>query len=372
VLRAILTFWAWALALAGLAELAAWAFGRVFTDSLGWSQYLYWIPSPVALAASALALLLSAACGRLARTRIPLPAKPNRTPAAPARLLLVLCWAGAFAFTALFEWHAARYLHAGSPSSAPSMRVLFWNAEAGDLDGLAERVFSRQPDLAIVANTNRMREWDQILATLPPGTSWARSGRFNIVSKFPVLRWGVTDLWIQGVRPRVFTWQGGGNISFDTGEAMFVELDTSPVTKGPIVVWVLDLPSDPRVFRTEMMSQAAGAIAGFSGPVYRRTGSGAGEAIPDAPRGFPAPDLIVGDCNTPRGSASLRELAPEMTDAFAQAGRGFAGTWPRTCPFIAIDQALLGRSLRCRGYRVEDPGAARHRALVVELEGSGA
>ncbi|MCI0632212.1 MAG: hypothetical protein L0Y44_16335, partial [Phycisphaerales bacterium] len=37
----------------------AWALGRIVTDRFAWSQWLFWIPTPVVLALCALVLLAS-------------------------------------------------------------------------------------------------------------------------------------------------------------------------------------------------------------------------------------------------------------------------------------------------------------------------
>src|SRR5262245_10968347 len=59
VLRAILTILTWASVLIAAAVLGAWAFGRVVTDSRGWSQFIWWLPSPGAVVVVAAELALA-------------------------------------------------------------------------------------------------------------------------------------------------------------------------------------------------------------------------------------------------------------------------------------------------------------------------
>ena len=117
------------------------------------------------------------------------------------------------------------------------------------------------------------------------------------------------------------------------------------------------------------MRLASDTLTAFPGPFWKRDEAGLDQRETDAKPGFPTPDLIVGDCNTPRGSASLAIVAGSMSQAFDQAGRGFEATWPRKTPIIAIDQAFVGPRLRAVGYDIVDLGAAQHRAEVIDLVG---
>jgi hypothetical protein len=385
VLRAILTILTWASAAIGAAVLAAWALGRVVTDSWGWSQFVWWLPSPAAVALAAMELALAwgfAAWACRAEPRAPglvsespgsTPASSTkgRSPARRTRAALWMAWTGVTLYMLLGEWHGLRYIAPVRPATdQKTVRVLFWNAEVERLPNFEKRVIEQEPDLAVIANAPRSADW-QAVRTAMGKTSTLRTARFSVVSKLPVRRWGWMDLRIAGVRPRVWVGENWGNISVDTGQAMFFELDAGG-PGGPAVVWVLDLPSDPTLLRRAMLKEAADEIAAFAGPVMVRGDDGLDRQQPQSAPGFPTPDLVLGDCNTPRGSWSLKMIAGGMTAAFDQAGRGFAATWPRQLPVIAIDQAFVSARLRAVGYRVVDMGAALHRAEVVELAGAAA
>jgi endonuclease/exonuclease/phosphatase (EEP) superfamily protein YafD len=83
--------------------------------------------------------------------------------------------------------------------------------------------------------------------------------------------------------------------------------------------------------------------------------------------GFPAPDLIVGDFNIPRGSRSLRRLTLGYPHAHSQAGHGHAGTYPRHRQLVHIDHMFVGPRLRAARYETVDPGVGSHRMQVVEV-----
>jgi hypothetical protein len=364
----MLTFFAWAAAgFAGLL-LAAWALGRAVTDSWGWSQFLYWIPTPVALLVAGVALGKSYLAARFAG---PTPAAPRRRTAARTRIVLCVAWAGVLVYMLAVEFHAGRYFApVRADKSAPGFRVLFWNAEVDRIEGFEQRVHSQSPDIAVISNAPRSADWQRLRDDVGPAASTVRSGRFTIVSRYPILRWGQTDLRISGVRPRVSTWKGGGNIGFDSGQAMFAQLDTTATIGRITLIWVLDLPSDPTVLRRDMLRHAATSIRIFNGPVFVREPDKLDKPDSTEVDGFPEPDLIVGDFNTPRGSASLAPLTRGYPTAFSQAGRGFAPTWHRKFPIIPIDQCFVGPRLRAAGaaeYHAVDLGAAQHRALVVDV-----
>jgi endonuclease/exonuclease/phosphatase family metal-dependent hydrolase len=313
------------------------------------------------LLAAAGALLAGVGLGRWA-------AGKGRPPARAANIVLAGLWVAALAFMFFGEWHGLRYLSpVKTPRDAQSVRVFFWNAQASRTDRFEERLASVAPDVAIVSNAPNNIQWQTVRENLGVTTFSARTARFTIISRYPILRWADTDLNVSGSRPRVAVWKGGGNIGTDTGEGMFVELDTTRMLGRTSLVWVLDLPSDPRIERMQMMYQVAAQLSEFSGRVLARRPDGGDAEEPQGKRGFPAPDLIVGDCNTPRRSASFDHLAKGMAIAFDQAGRGFAATWPRGLPLLPIDQAFVGARLRAAEYHILDMGTAEHRAEVIEL-----
>lgn len=319
---------------AGLGTLLAWGLGRLLNDRLGWSQYLWWIPSAAALAIGAASLVLA---GLLSARR----GSRRRTRHWGARFVLLCALAGAGAWTALVEW---KFLGRGPAGASAAERVLFWNMAAKDAPGAVRLLERQQADLIVLANPPYSSTRGEIEAALAASHTLAELPECLIAWRGEVAGSGWTSLGLAAARPGMDPTQGGAAI--DHGWAAWARL--SAEDEPPLVVWVLDLPADPGLSRPDLMRRAK-------------------RAIEAAPESFPEPDLIVGDFNTPRGSASLRVLVGPMQEAFAARGRGAGGTWPRRLPLWALDQMFMGDALRPVAARVIDPGAGTHRVLIAEV-----
>ena len=73
------------------------------------------------------------------------------------------------------------------------------------------------------------------------------------------------------------------------------------------------------------------------------------------------PDLVLGDLNVPRRSATLSNLPAGYVHAYDAAGSGWSYTWPVGCPLWAIDQCLAGRRIQPLVYRLQSTTASDHR-----------
>ena len=80
------------------------------------------------------------------------------------------------------------------------------------------------------------------------------------------------------------------------------------------------------------------------------------------------PDVIVGDFNIVRGSASLAHLFPGYRHAYDEAGRGYGASFLRSLPLYHIDNMLLGPNVRAQSYRLHYPGFGWHWVQVAEIE----
>ncbi len=358
--RPILRTAAWMMTLAAWGVMLTWLTGRALSDRFDWSQYLSWIPTPAILLAAILFLVLASGLARASR---PIRVRDHlgpRPPAARFRAAAWTAWLCLLAWMFFGEWNGTRSFT--NPHEPGALRVLFWNSmEAPEL---AADVLSRRPDVIVLTNPPTRVDWAALQAGMGGRTYTARQERHVIVSRFPIRRWSAGSLNVTGARPRSFIFRGGGYVIQDTGHAMFLELETGLMAR-PLVLWVVDLPSDFNLPRRRVMKEAAHTLNTTRGPAYRRTDSG---DLLEEIEGFPTPDLIVGDFNTPRGSASLAELTGTLTDAFEQAGHGFAASWPREWPLLAIDHAYIGADLKATRFEVVDFGEGRHRALVVDVQ----
>ena len=370
----------------------AWAVGLVMNDRELWSQYLWWIPTGIVAIVLWTAIALSKLCEWIG----------TRLSGAHLRPLLLVIAVGVSLWLLAIEWRVHRFVFSSDPrASDPSARLLYWNLAAATADGTTDRVMAQQADVYILANPrlsngraflmNAMREqartWrDQAieaaktqvppsdqdqseavpesaddsadastseLADIPATLNHRRVARFAntiIVSRYPVIDSGwraISELdtkWFW--RPSSTGFEGVG----------YIVLDATQDLGGSLVIWVVDLPSNAGLHREEVMRVARNLVE--RGPATGQLEDGTA---------FPAPTLIVGDFNTPRGSASLRALVGDRESAFGQAGVGPSATWPRPIEQLAIDLVFVANSWRAHGYERVDLQHGLHRAVRVDV-----
>lgn len=331
----------------------AWAASRAITDRFEWSQWLWWIPSPIYLAA--IAALIAPA----------LILAPRRA-ARPLGLAAIGALTAGLAHLLILDWRlpSRHDAHLGPP-----LRILFWNPSLPRGGGIADRILTAQADIAIIANPPLRDDGLSISdldTAMGEGASVIATGNAVIATRFPVHRWGGTTLGLRGRVPRIGHTGDGPDHWIDPGHASFVEFDTTGPLGRPIVVWIIDLPSDPALPRAEITRTAAARTAAFDGPTWTRA-EGDRFLREDRDPGFPPPDLIIGDFNIPRGSWSLRAITAGLDDAYTRAGRGPMGTWPRANPIHHLDQAFISANWNVARYHALDPGIGLHRMIVLEI-----
>jgi len=344
----------------GAVAFAAWLTGRLLTDRTLPTQFIWWVPAWVFVAALAAALGLRTICQRiLVRTE-------NRSP--KVSCLLAASLIAVTVHAAFFEYRLASTTARTKEPGPPALRLLVWNP-AGQ-PTLAEPLIRGNPDLIAVVNSGYGAEWPAVMEALGDRASAVRSGRMVIASRFHILEWGAGSLKVKGAKERTFTWHGGQKVHIDEGYAAYCIMECPQAATGRLTLWFLDLPSDPDIHRARMMTEAGAAIEAFRGPRYARSEAGdRDEVIPagSVPQGFPPADLIVGDFNTPRGSHSLQTVCPEFTHAYRQAGKGFMPTWPRNRPLIAIDHVFLSPQWQATKYATLDLAVGEHLAQWCEF-----
>lgn len=387
------------LALAGLGVLGCFVVGRVMTDRALWTQYLWWVPVLWTGLAAWGCWLGAAAAGRLAL-------RPGGVMLRP--LLLAGC-VGWTVWVAVAVWHLPRaVLGTGAAPRERTLRLVHWNlASREEIRDAGAFVRSLDADIAVVVNSRNGEPRREIvlsmLASMAPeseGTVRVLPGiedqraaghvygdwRVILGSRGRILRAGVVPL--SPVEGQNESWPTG----WDTGAVAWFEIDLSERFGGlgrPFVLWVVDLPSDPSLWRMQVMRSAAGAVAAWRQPALETTPGGWWRAVGE-PVGVPRPDVVMGDFNTVRGSASLEVLAPGMRDAFEEAGWGRGASWrqarsvgpgsswkERTAARVTrtllpladwhIDLTLVGEAWRAGRYRLVDPGAGPHGVQVADL-----
>lgn len=349
----------------------AWIAGRAFSDRFGWSQPVSWIP-PAVLAAPVWAAVV--VTGWRARRRRRRERATGRVPARSIVGSIVLGAGVLFAGVSLahllcVELGLHRLARRAPTAGEVSIRLVFWN-QAGHRAGDLGPVFvPLEPTVLVLANRHSDSSTGEVArAFAETGPVHAAVGwPFDVFSRLPVRRWASTSLGLEG-RSRA----ANDSSQRDSGWAAWYELETAG---GTLVVWAIDLPSDPRAHRVPLAREAGRTLASWSGAVRVREDDGYRYEKAERP-GFPVPDVVVGDFNIPRGSASLGVFLEEagaagMRDAFDAAGSGWRRTWPREWPVWAIDHCFVGEGVRARSFETRDPGVGGHRVLVVECARDG-
>lgn len=344
-------------ALAGVLLLAAWLTGRIWTDEHLWSQFLWWLPTPLVAAGVLVAVLVSAACEfvglRLAGARL--------------RPLLVLSLIALVAWWAVFE---TKFFPASPQATGgPEFSIGYWNLSWAEGSGEAGGP-GFAADVLIAANPRPSAGRQELSAAL---LERQRDAGFvggeeavhtvnllgsTVVSRLPLIEHGVAkpDLDLSA-------WTAKRNGAFQNGIA-YVIVDATELVGRPVCIWIIDAPSDPLMPRTPVMRSISDAAVGWPGPgrVPDELGRWIDRAEPR--RGFPAADFIVGDFNATRASASLDALTPGMTESHTVAGRGSGRTFPGILPLWAIDLAFASDDwawTSSRSLSVTGP----HEAIVV-------
>jgi hypothetical protein len=143
----------------------------------------------------------------------------------------------------------------------------------------------------------------------------------------------------------------------DPGHLVVAELDTTSVLGHNLVIWYIDLPSDPLGSKWEL----AGRVRAFLDSAAAKIDDDGNPVLPPA-------DLLLGDFNIPRGSASLSRFTQGLQSAYDQAGSFGAASWPRRFPVFHLDQAFTAPTLKVLQYQLVDPGKSEHRAQIIDIE----
>lgn len=314
-LRLILIGFCHLATLTALLTLCAWCIGRVMSDRGVWSQWLSWIPTPTLLIAVMLGLL-----GTLA-------IKHARRRKRWRRLWLGVAVAACLWF-GLIDHRWLRFPKA----SETGVSLVHWHLgfarEGVDQQRIIEQALTMVADVTILVDGYDVRT--RIIRGLPETHTGHTYGRLTILSRLP----------LRDLRTIV---------NINEQQIILIEFEPPFEDGRPLVVYAIDLPSDPNLSRMQVARGLRARLDGLS----------------PAP---PAADVVVGDFNIQRGSASLKRLFPDLHHAFDDGGHGYGASFPRSFPLVHIDHALLAHDLHCSRYDLSDPGFGRHLAqrLVVE------
>ncbi len=294
--------------------LTAWLAGRVLSDRWGWSQWLLWIPTELALTAAALGAL--GAC------------RPTRR--AGARRRRIVRWAVVGAVILLyFSAVEHRFLRLpGRGGSGP--RLAQWSIHTTGprlLRRHAEELVALDAEITIVSTLLPVHGIDVLLDDLDGLGQTAVSWPFILLSRWPILE-ARPLIARAGMRAAVFRVDGRERLG------------------RPLTIYAIDLPSEPKRPRAEIAREVRRLL--------------------DTVHAQP-PDIVIGDFNMTRGSASLRSIFPQLEHAYDQAGWGYGASFRQDFPLYHIDHALLASTVRAVDYDLIDPGFGRHLIQFVQL-----
>ncbi|MAY73689.1 MAG: hypothetical protein CMJ31_03015 [Phycisphaerae bacterium] len=333
-----------AAAVVALLILLAWGVGRVANDRWYWSQFLWWIPTGLVALVAWSCWTISIIAERLG----------SRMAGARARPLVLI---GAALATAWFV-ASLRPLNLLKERADGPVRIVYWNAAWSTPTDITEVFEPLDADIIILANPHpgeSTREVDAWLVDLErrfrlgsPLQS-ERSHRARVRKISVVSRWPVALRDEVAIEPPPTAWSRSTLAKLQTGLG-YLEINVpttdEPEETTPLRVVVVDLPSDPLLARRDVIAEAH-------------------DMIGDA--GWTSPDVVLGDFNTPRGSASLTPLKHDRSETFAAVGAGFGATWPRPIEQLSIDLAFVGNAWRPTRHRTVDTGVGLHRALVIDI-----
>jgi hypothetical protein len=273
------------LAIAAGLVLVGWLAGRLASDTYRWSQWLLWIPTPAAV--------LAAVAGLLAGLR------PSARPRRRRRRLLT--WTTVLLLVAVYFLVIEHRFHRWGPADRRGISILHWNMtheDDGTADRYARRLAAFDADVSIVTNVG-------LTVGRPAFRQWAQ-----------------VQLLVVDARSRLGR---------------------------PLVIWIVDMPSDPALHRMRPARDARRFLGNTDAPTA---------------------DIVIGDFNTTRGSAALSHGWPGLVHAFDRAGRGYGATFHRRWPLYHIDHLLIRPDLPLNGYELIDPGTGRHTVQIGYLKTS--
>jgi len=357
--------WAATLALlAGFVLFVMWGLGKAFTDRFIITQGLSWILSQYAV----IGLLLLVLARWILARREATPAKARIKFVGSGTSLLVAMAVVVLGYLLVLDWRMWRIAFPAAPGAeSQRVRVLVWNIGYVRTPGLAQKVKELEPDVIALTNAHITTDWVGVREAMGRGgpTYTAQQGWFTLISRYPIIRHGWVPLAVSPATWRPFglipvRWTSSG------GECSFFEI-AHPAHPRPFVAWFNDMPSDPLIHRWVAMGQADSATRRFRGPILYRGPDGLDTSRTPPETGFPEPDLIGGDFNTPRRAGSIDRFVRGLTHAYDQASWGPTGSFPRTWPLTHIDHIYVGNGLRATKYEIVDLGIGRHRAQIADV-----
>lgn len=333
--------------------LLTFCISRIVTDRWLAAQYVYWIPAWMYMTVLALILGIERA---LSVRRVPRWKSPSWW-----MLLFCATYTCSIALSAIPR-------RASAPLPA-SIRLVHWNMSSPDLLGFkgtfADFPSCKAADIIVLGVTVPQNQLLHMVSGL--GSEWtvSRIGVFAVASRFEIRDTNIFALGLEIGRARVsesgfqkfYNEQladrfGISRREFDLPDPGYVLESTLQTPDREIVVRLIDLPSNPFRSRTEIARNAAATLYGLEKSGLLDT----------------QPDVLIGDCNIPSGSASLKHICGGMiaAETLADSGDNWP-TWPRALPLLRIDHAWVRPGTAVLSYHTFDGGISDHRGQSLQI-----
>lgn len=313
--------------------LLLWLIGRIVSDRYLWSQFLLWVPTPVAIGLAVTGLLAAL--------------RPGRSDSQRRRRRIR--WTTALAALMIYFGFIEHRLMRLPPAEHEGLHIVHWNTwpdEREPTDNFLDGVVALNPDIIILSNAWIIPWWQQTRGWVKQHEATVRSLRpFAVISRVPLI-------------------SARHIVSKDDIVVVRLEFDTIEQFGHTLTVYAVDLPSDLKRVRMDVASTARRLLDEVES---MQQGDTDDAPAPSRTHPWTSPDLAIGDFNITRNSAAMQRLFPEMRHAFSDAGHGYGSTFFRIFPLYHIDHTLLGDTVTATRYDILDPGASRHRAQSVRI-----
>ncbi|MHC5023887.1 MAG: endonuclease/exonuclease/phosphatase family protein [Planctomycetota bacterium] len=292
--------------------LGLWLAGRVLSDRWGWSQWLLWIPTPVAIVAAIAGLGIALGWRRGAAAR------------------RGVAWTIVLGVVVVHFAFVENRLLPRTTSVAGGVRLVHWTMSHSKLRQRplhAERIVELDGDITILVDAHGVEFEESVLDWLGPDAQPRRWGRTSVLTRLPIVQ----------MRPVIVT---------SEINVVLVGIDARATLGRLLAIYVVDLPSNPRTPRMHVARALRRLLAETEAP---------------------PPDVVVGDFNMTRRGAALGATFPGLRHAYDDAGAGLGATFHRRLPLYHIDHVLLNDGVRAFAYEVIDPGFGRHLVQVARI-----
>jgi len=317
----------WSAITVGILGVLAFLVGEVVSDRFLLLQMLSWIPTEAALLSALWTLFFAVVGGAVLRRMDFGRSRSARSSPIALRTIAPIAFVVSVGLTVFLLTVEHRPWRSAPEVGEDAFTILHWNPRwpnrtraVGVSESLAMMLEDHPADLIVLTDPGRLLFDGRAAEIADTGLTVARSGFFAVMTPHPIrelralVRFGRVDVTL---------------------------LRLAIADDAELTIWLLDLPSEIEVGRMALLREV-------------------GALLDDV--GAPAPDLIVGDMNVTRRSVAVRTLAPDLRNAFGEAGRGLGSTFFEPWPLWHIDHMLITPRVEALDAVTIATGASRHRA----------